>query len=178
MRPLKVDFAPTRRPVAALAIWGVLCAVATAGLGVLAWQAWDERTIRVARTDADAAEIARLRDVLRLRAERASADAAPPIYARDALTVARTAAFPMQAVLRSLETVAVDGVRIVGIELNATRGGAEVTLEFDDYKSLLAYLELLNEGDSVQRWTLVRAEASGTRRQAVIRSNWRESVTP
>ncbi|MFX1678921.1 hypothetical protein PV762_06790 [Mitsuaria sp. CC2] len=172
MRALKVDFAPARRPVAALALWGALCAVATAGLGGVAWLAWDERTARVARTDVDAAEIARLKDVLRMRADRASADAVPPSYARDALTVARTAAFPMQPVLRSLETVAVDGVRVGGIELNAARGAAEVTLEFDDYKALLAYLEQLNEGASVQRWTLVRAEASGARRQAVIRSNW------
>ncbi|WP_431045622.1 hypothetical protein [Roseateles sp. L2-2] len=172
MRPLKVDFAPTRRPVVALAIWVALCATATAGLGFVAWQAWEARTTRVARTDADVAEIARLRDMLRMRADKASADAVPPSYARDALTVARTAAFPMQAVLRSLETVAVDGVRVGGIELNAARGAAEVTLEFDDYKALLTYLELLNEGESVQRWTLVRAEAAGARRQAVIRSNW------
>jgi hypothetical protein len=172
MRALKVDFAPKRRPIAALAVWGAVCAVAAVGLGVGAWQAWEERAARVARTDSDEAEIARLRDTLRVRAEKAAADAVPPSYARDALTVARTAAFPMQAVLRSLETVAVDGVRVGGIELNATRGGADVTLEFDDYKALLAYLELLNEGETVQRWTLVRAEAAGVRRQAVIRSTW------
>jgi hypothetical protein len=172
MRALKVDFAPARRPIAVLAVWGAICAVATVGLGVGAWQAWEERATRVGRTDADAAEIARLRDTLRLRADKAASDAVPPSYARDALTVARTAAFPMQSVLRSLETVAVDGVRVSGIELNATRGGADVTLEFDDYKALLAYLELLNEGETVQRWTLVRAEAAGARRQAVIRSTW------
>lgn len=172
MRALKVDFAPARRPMAALATWGAICAVATVGLGALAWQAWDQRATRAARAEADAAEIARLKDVLRLRSERAAVDAVPPSYARDALTVSRAAAFPTQTVLRSLETVAVEGVRVGGIELNATRGGADVTLEFDDYKVLLAYLEQLNEGESTPRWTLVRAEAAGARRQAVIRSTW------
>ena len=90
MRALRVDFAPARRPIVGLAIWGAICAVATVGLGFGAWQAWEERATRVARTDADAAEIARLREALRERADKAAADAVPPSYARDALTVART----------------------------------------------------------------------------------------
>ena len=172
MRPLKAEFAPARRPIAALAVWGALCAVSTVGLGVGAWQAWERRTDLAARAAADVAEIARLRESLRVRADRAAEAAVPPAYARDALAVARTAAFPLQPVLRSLETVAVEGVRVTVIELNATGGGADVTLEFDDYKALLAYLELLNEGEAAPRWTLVRAEAAGARRQAVIRSAW------
>ena len=151
MRPLKVDFAPARRPIAALAVWGALCAVATIGLPRAHAQTWERRTDLAAR---------------------AAEAAVPPAYARDALAVARTAAFPLQPVLRSLETVAVEGVRVSAIELNATRGGADVTLEFDDYKALLAYLELLNEGEATPRWSLVRAEAAAARRQAVIRSAW------
>nr|WP_297385340.1 hypothetical protein [uncultured Roseateles sp.] len=169
---MKVDFAPVRRPIAALVVWGVLCAVGTVALGVGAWQAWERRSDLAARAAADAAEIARLRESLRVRADRAAEAAVPPAYARDALAVARTAAFPLQPVLRSLETVAVEGVRVSAIELSATRGGADVTLEFDDYKALLAYLELLNEGEATPRWTLVRAEAAGARRQATIRSVW------
>lgn len=172
MRTLKVDFAPARRPLAALAVWAVACALLTAGLGVGAWRAWERRQDLAGEAARDAREVARLQAALRERADRAAATAVPPGYARDALTVARTAAFPWQPVLRALETVAVDGVRVTGIELNAARGGADVTLEFDDYKALLAYLELLNEGEAVQRWSLVRAEASGSRRQAVIRSTW------
>lgn len=172
MRPLMVDFAPARRPIAALAVWGAVCAVATVGLGVGTWQAWERRTDLAARSAADVAEIARLRESLRVRADRATAAAVPPVYARDALAVARAAAFPLQPVLRSLETVAVEGIRVSAIELNATRGAADVTLEFDDYKALLNYLELLNEGEAAPRWTLVRAEAAAARRQAVIRSVW------
>ena len=146
--------------------------MATISLGVCAWQAWERRSDLAARAAADSAEIARLRESLRVRADRAAEAAVPSAYARDALAVARTAAFPLQPVLRSLETVAVEGVRVSVIELNATRGGADVTLEFDDYKALLAYLELLNEGEATPRWTLVRAEAAAARRQAVIRSAW------
>ncbi|OWQ87005.1 hypothetical protein CDN99_20130 [Roseateles aquatilis] len=169
---MKVDFAPARRPIAALVAWAVICALLTVGLGIGAWRAWDRRQVSAAQAAADAEQITRLQATLRARADQAAAAAAPPSYARDALTVARTAVFPTQAVLRSLETVAVDGVRVTAIELNAVRGGADVSLEFDDYKALLAYLELLNEGESMQRWTLVRAEAAGMRRQAVIRSVW------
>jgi hypothetical protein len=172
MRSLKVEFAPARRPVVALALWGAACALAALALGTAAWQSWEHRQAVVARTASDTQEATRLRAVLRERADRAAASAAAPAYARDALVVAKAAAFPMQPVLRSLETVAVDGVRVTAIELNAARGGADVTLEFDDYKALLAYLELLNEGEPAPRWALVRAEASGARRQAVIRSAW------
>jgi hypothetical protein len=172
MRALTVEFAPARRPVAALAIWGAVCALMAIGLGTAAWQSWTHRQAVAARAASDAQEAARLRAQLRERADRAAASAAPPAYARDALAVAKTAAFPMQPVLRSLETVAVDGVLVTAIELNAARGGADVTLAFDDYKALLAYLELLNEGEPAPRWSLVRAEASGARRQAVIRATW------
>ncbi len=172
MRALKVEFAPARRPVAALAIWGAACALVAIGLGAAAWQSWAHRQAVAARAASDAQEAARLRAQLRERADRAAALAAAPAYARDALAVARTAAFPMQPALRSLETVVVDGVLVTAIELNAARGGADVTLAFDDYKALLAYLELLNEGEPAPRWSLLRAEASGARRQAVIRATW------
>jgi hypothetical protein len=172
MRPLEVDFAPARRPVVALVAWAVVCAAATVALSLGAWRAWDARGLSVAKVAADASETARLQEVLRARAGRAAASAAVPAYQRDALTVARMAAFPTQQVLRSLETVAIDGVRVMAIELNAGQSTADVTLEFDDYKSLLAYLEALNEGEPVSRWMLVRAESSGVRRQAVIRSTW------
>ena len=172
MRPLKVDFAPPRRPVLALAAWAVVCAAATVVLGLGAWRAWDARSLSVAREAANASEIARLRDVLQVRAARLAVSATAPAYQRDAVTVARMAAFPTQQVLKSLETVAIDGVRVMAIELNASQATADVTLEFDDYRSLLAYLEALNEGETTSRWSLVRAESSGARRQAVIRSIW------
>ena len=57
-------------------------------------------------------------------------------------------------------------------KLDAIGNAFGIERRYDDYKALLAYLELLNEGESVQRWTLVRAEAAGARRQAVIRSMW------
>ncbi|KQV95047.1 hypothetical protein ASC91_25815 [Pelomonas sp. Root1237] len=72
-----------------------------------------------------------------------------------------------------MEAVAVDGIRLNAIDANAVRGTVDVQLEFDDYKSLIAYLERLNDGEPTQRWSLVTAEASGQRKQAAIRSNWR-----
>ena len=172
MRPLHVEFATQRRSRVPLLVWAAACVAGSIGLGAGAWHFWMERQVTEARSVALALTIQREQQgAPRPRAAEASA---PLAYARDAQALARTASFPTQTVLRSLEATAVDGIRIQAIELAAARGIAQVQLEFDDYPALLRYVEQLNEGDPATPWALVRAEASGVKRQATLR--WRGGV--
>ncbi|WP_157281185.1 hypothetical protein [Pelomonas sp. Root1237] len=173
MRRLQVEFAPPRRPVAALVALGVASAVITVACGIGAFQAWERRQGLMAQLDRETLEANRLKAALNAQAQHAAAEAKDAPFAQDARAIVQLAAFPIQRALRALEAVAVDGIRLNAIDANAVRGTVDVQLEFDDYKSLIAYLERLNDGEPTQRWSLVTAEASGQRKQAAIRSNWR-----
>ncbi|SEL65257.1 hypothetical protein SAMN05216359_11311 [Roseateles sp. YR242] len=168
MRPILVDFAPQRVWTAPLIAWAVVCAVGTAALCLKAGVAWEQRQAAIQQAESSAQALATLESKLR-DARAALASQGPPPYARDALEAARVARFPTQAVLRALESTAVDGIRLSSIALQPAQRSAEVGLEFSDYKTLLKFVEQLNEGEPQTPWVLVRAQESGQKRQAVVR---------
>lgn len=168
MRRLDVDFAPRRRPVLAIGIWCAACSIAAVVAGVALWQGVERREAAMSRLASAEAESSRLQSAIRARSAQASTQT-PPRYARDAVALMRTAGFPMQSVLRSIETVNVEGVRVMGLDAGAARGTAELTLEFDDDRLLMQYLEALNAGEGIETWSLVRADLTGAKKTAVLR---------
>ncbi|WAC72443.1 hypothetical protein OU995_23275 [Roseateles sp. SL47] len=163
-----MDFAPRRVWTAPLIGWAVLCGIGTATLCLMAGVAWEARQAAAESAAQSQSNLALLDQSLR-DARMAAATQKPPAYARDALEAARVAGFPTQAVLRSLEATASDGIRITSIALQPAQGSAEVALEFSDYEMLLKYIEQLNEGEPQARWMLVRAQTAAGKKLAVIR---------
>lgn len=168
MRPILVDFAPRRVWTGPLIAWAVVCGLGTAALCLKAGMAWEQRQAFAEQAASSEQTLVTLDAKLR-DARAAAATQGPPSYARDALEAARVARFPTQAVLRSMESTAVDGIRINSIALQPAQRSAEIGLEFSDYKTLLKYVEQLNEGEPTTPWVLVRAQESGPKRQAVVR---------
>lgn len=160
MKALLVEFLPPRRM--ALWWWGLPALLLAAALA-MAYRDWrDWRSLQVAQASMAAMQ----REVEALDAVAASrasnTPSAAPAYAADAARMVAIAKFPLQAVLAALETVAVQGVNLVSVELDAEQGKARIEVEFATYANLLGYLEQLNAGEVTARWSLVQARAAGT----------------
>ncbi len=172
MRAMAVEFLPP--PRMALWWWGLPALLLTAAL-VLAYRDWrDWRSLQVAK--ASMAAMQRELEALDAAAfsRAGNVPPAPPAYAADAARVVAIAIFPLQAVLVALETVAVQGVSLVSVEVDADQAKARIEVEFEAYANLLGYLEQLNAGDPA-RWSLVQARAAGSgggASVATLESHW------
>ena len=173
MKPLNVEFA-SKRPVSRVLLGALAVALCLLALRE-ASQAWELRQ-QIASTDSEISkltlELERVQQAKRIAASQASAE---PPYARDALAVARVAAFPLDRVLTSLEGARVQGVRLTALEIAATDGTVRADLEFTDHEALMRYLEDINAGEERPRWKLVQAQSAsaGTGMStATIRSTW------
>ncbi|MBB3193880.1 hypothetical protein [Roseateles terrae] len=168
MRPIAVDFAPRRVWTPPLIAWAIACGLVTTGLSLKAGLAWDARQAASRSVEESQARLSTLEKKLREASQSVTTQKAPA-YSRDALETARVAGFPSQAVLRSLEATAEDGIRINSVSLQPAQGIAEVALEFADYEALLRYIDQLNEGSPRALWSLVRAQSLAGKKLAVIR---------
>jgi hypothetical protein len=154
MRALNVNFAP-KRPWPAWAWVGasaLLMAVA-ARQGSAAWHLRQQ-------TQAIDAKVARLQ-AAQARAARAHADAEalarqPAPYAQDAAAEADTAAYPTEGVLAALESVQIGGIKVSAIEISPAEHTTRLQIEFTDQTALLHYLEALNDGSTLGRWSLIK----------------------
>ena len=75
--------------------------------------------------------------------------------AREMLALA-TSEWPKM--LTALESVEMVGVTPVGIEVVPAERSIRVEVEFNDYASLLAYIDALNAGEERRPWGLVQAQ--------------------
>ena len=173
MRALNVEFV-ARRPVSP-SLLGALTLALLLFAGHQGWQAWrlHEQVVAVE------SEISKLTLQLdrTLQAKRDIASHVPvePAYARDALAVAKVAAFPVDRVLVSIEGARVQGVRLTALDISAAENTASADLEFTDHDALMRYLEDINAGEERPRWRLVQAQtaSAGTGvSTATIRSTW------
>lgn len=172
MRAPTIEFMPAQPRWGLLTVWVIACLSLSGYWGYRAWQereaaqALDRQNLELAQ------EISRLTE--HAETARTAHSGKPPAYLEDALTLAKTAAFPLQQVLRALETTQVTGVKVTSIDIHPDRGTADVVLEFTDHKALFAYLELINQGEPAPRWLLRQATAGmvSAAGQAAISSNW------
>lgn len=173
MKPLKVEFVRHRQ----IAWWlpAGLCAALTVAALQQAWFAWESRE-RAVTLDGEIARLSAQNEAaVRARQDSEAAVYRPPPYEKDALAIARTAGFPLDRVLTVLELTQVLGIKITAIETSALDGEVRVTVEFADYGSLLRYLEELNDGEAVPRWSLLQAQvaqAGTSANTGVLVSRW------
>ena len=174
MKPLKVDFAPRHRVAAG---WWLALSAALLALAISqSLQAWEA----MQATRATRAQIAELS--ARLERQRQAQEAAiarariVPPYAQDAAAFAKMAAFPLNRVLRSLETVQIAGVRITSIDIDAAEGTVRVEIEQSSGEALMRYLSDLNAGEEKSRWQLVqmRSATGSALGTAQLTSRWSE----
>lgn len=158
MKPLKVEFAPPRRlPGWA---WIGLSAVFLTIAVQQGWEAWNlHQQVLVLRSEAAAlsAQVEAARKAQREAEERART---PPPYAKDAAVIARMAAFPLDRVLRVLESVRIEGIRLTSVDISTEEGSVRAELRYASLDVLLRYVDELNAGEPAPRWRLQQAQAS------------------
>ncbi|MDY0743345.1 hypothetical protein SNE35_02450 [Paucibacter sp. R3-3] len=160
---------PERTLTVPLALWVCVCIGGSAFVAHRAWQDW--RTAN----DIDHQNLVLAQRINELTAEadkRGQVVAPVAPYLPDARVIAKTASFPVQQALHALEVTRVDGIRLNSIDIHADQGSVELALEFSDYKTLLDYLESLNDGEPNARWKLRQATAASGAGQATIVAAW------
>jgi hypothetical protein len=174
MKMLDVEFArpPDHRRVQ----WILMGLLAVLTVGLLASGMRDRSQSRALISQLDARVAQARADAATLEARRAAAAASVPAYAADAWRAWRVHQFPLNSVLTALETVAVVGIRVVSVDINAVEQSVRVQVEFPDYDTLMTYLRDLNAGEPVERWMLVSAQTNAgsiaARPTATLASNW------
>lgn len=175
MRRLQVEFLPKRRIVERI-VAGLSLLLATSAV-VLGWRAWDligqVRAVRTQTADIEA-QLLRAEQAAQIGLSRPTNE---PPHADDARVVARTAGFPLDRVLLSIESARMEGIRVVGLDLSTGDGAVHVNLEFGDFAVLMRYVDALNAKETKPRWSLVRVQAPGgsatvTLGSASISSTW------
>lgn len=170
MRRLNINFAPKRQ----LPTWvwhsaaALLFAVALQQTG-FAWKLKEQ----TASIDAQVASLRNKRKMTEQQRREAEAKAqqiAP--YARDAAELVRVASYPIEAVLGSLEALQISGIKLTALDISPRERAARAEVEFNDTSALLHYMEALNDGTALGRWSLMQVQpakdgvAKGTARLA------------
>lgn len=161
MRPIGINFAPPS-PVwqrLALACAAGLVALSFAGLHA-AWQ-----------IDASWQAMKDTNDALERRIDRARAAASVVDTHSDrpdprrvlADKLATMSAYDAGDVLRMVDGVAMPGVRVVDIQVDAREGTARVRVDLPDISTASAYLQELDAGMPVPAWALESVRAQGGR---------------
>ena len=146
------EFVAPSRPSGIL--WALPCAVVFGAIGVwlaVWWQAHETSLLE--------------QSLHRLEARRGSALVAPavlPPYAADARRAWRLGRFEMQNALTTLEMVDVPGIAISGIDVDADRNSVSVEFDAADFPTLGKFLDLLNQRDSQQRWSLLNVSTKNS----------------
>lgn len=173
MKALKADFA-FRRPIGAWP-WVVLILMLGAFTAYQGWHAWTQQA-HVRALQQERASLAQQLDLANQAHRDASARLSiRPAYATDAAAVAKTAGFPLDRVLSSIESVQVPGVKVTSLEISASEGTVHAELEFADHTALLGYLEEINAGEPTRRWMLLQAQiasSAGASSVGTIVSSW------
>lgn len=176
MRALNAEFAPPRRMPAWVWIGlSIACLVIAGHQGREAWQLHQQVASMRKEAVALSAQIEASRQAQREAEERART---PPPYAKDAAAIAKMAAFPLDRVLRVLETVRVEGVRLTSLDISTSEGTVRAELAYSNLDVLLRYVDDLNAGEAVPRWRLLQAQTavqgptSGPAGTATITSEW------
>jgi hypothetical protein len=173
MRAPDINFVPPRR--LGRGWWMLLAAamlVAGADQANRAWKTHRSIEAAHARVAQGLAQATRERDRGQAQAARQRAGTA---YAKDALDASHEAAFALDAVLASVESVQIVGVRLVSIDIAARDGLVKAEVEATDSQALLRYVQAINAGEPVERWVLVRMQGGRTGPFAVtgsLESQW------
>lgn len=160
MKPLNVNFAPRRQLPAWLWIGLTLALLGFAAYE--AWQAWG-LTQQLRAAEHEAMALASKLEQARINRQ-AAVDKAniPPPYAKDAELIARMASFPLDQVLKSIESVRIEGIRVSALDVSTVDGAVKLDLEFNSNEVLMRYLEELNAGEPQPRWRLLQAQAGSS----------------
>lgn len=171
MKPLTVEFLPPRRLPSWVWYAGSALLFTVAGQqGLQTWRAAQQLKATQGEIAALQAKLEQARQAQREAQERLQKE---PPYAKDAAAIAKVAAFPLERVFASIESARVQGVRITALDVAPADGTARAEIEFSDYEALSRYLEALNAGEPVPRWTLVRTQsAGGAPNTATVKASW------
>lgn len=173
MKELNIEFAPPRRTSAWL--WGSL---ASALLALATDQARQAHMLHKQLLATERESTALSKEISHALQDRRNAMARARVeapYARDAAAVAGLAGFPLDRMLKSIESARVQGIRLTALEVSAAEGVVRVELEVADNDVLIRYLEELNAGEPKLRWRLIQSQTSstvGAGNSAVIGSIW------
>lgn len=153
MRTLRVQFV-RRTPVlvylvAALAVGLFLFA------GVRLWGALNVYR----RTQDIQAEMASLQARVSALNGKISLTQKPPPYQVGAVQAAREAKFPIEAVLASLESVSVAGVKVTSIVVTPVDASAQAELEYQSPDALAKYLQQLAQLQMPHEWRLLKVQS-------------------
>lgn len=160
MKSFNVNFAPRRQLPAWLWIGLTLAMLGFAA--EQAWQAWS-LTQQLRAAEHEAMVLSSKLEQARIDRQ-AAVDKAniPPPYAKDAETIARMASFPLDQVLKSIESVRIEGVRVSALDVSTVEGAVKLDLEFNSNEALMRYLEELNAGEPQPRWRLLQAQTGSS----------------
>lgn len=87
------------------------------------------------------------------------------VSARELLMLA-TSKWP--DMLAALESVEIAGVAPIGLEIAPAERRIRIEIEFADYPSLLRFIDGLNAGEPVQKWSLIQAQGANRPISAVV----------
>jgi len=176
VKVLDVDFAP-KRPLPAW-MWVGLTLIFAAIAAQQGWQAWKLRQRALTATDEAAALSAQIERAQQARREAQTRARVQPPYAKDAAAIAQMATFPLDRVLRVLESVRVQGVKLKALDISAAEGSVRVELEYTANDALMSYMDEINAGEAKPRWQMLQAQAGsgpGAASMATIASQWSEA---
>ena len=72
--------------------------------------------------------------------------------------------------LAALESVEITGVAPIGLEIAPAERRIRIEIEFADYPSLLRFIDGLNAGEPVRKWSLVQAQGANRPSDAVVKA--------
>lgn len=155
MKALEVDFRIRRSPPRWAWIFVGLVIVAAISLGLAA--RWELRLRESLQTERD-----------EIRRQVATPSPEPVItvprmpYDTSAREMLALASSQWPVMLTALESVEIVGVYVVAIEISPAERWIRAEVEFAEFPALLSFVDGLNGGEPVVRWSLVQAQ-SGTR---------------
>ena len=168
MRSLPADFAkPARWPVVSLWLIAAVAASGAAWQGTLAAVAWRHLDDEKAKTQILSQQIELARATF---AARAASAAAPGPLAADAKHMIALASFDAEGILRSIESVQVQGAKVSQLDIDTDSRRVEIQLDITSADVATTYVQDLNAGNDHPIWVLSRVQSQGTAQSASIRA--------
>ena len=141
---------------------GLAGSVALGTVDARQWQALSRE-----RAQLDAAR-GRLEAVSAVRAAQAASAAEPPAYAVDARRWMKLGALDAGAVLRTLESAQVPGVKVSSVDIDGEARRVELQLEVSGADVVATYVQALNAGLDAPVWMLARVQSQANLQTAVV----------
>jgi hypothetical protein len=152
-----------------LSLW-VIAVVAASGAawqGVRAGEAWQHLEDERASTRALSQKVQLSRVAFAARA--ASAVATAP-FAADAKHLMALASFDAAGVMRSIESVQMQGAKVSQLDIDTDARRVEIQLDITSADVASTYVQDLNAGDYHPIWVLSRVQSQGSAQSATIRA--------